>query len=336
MMASQVGSMSLTALPDPSASNSPHRSPPKNSAPAASDDILSYLDDDSLTSAQIAMQLPRFEVGMTDKTIPTSEKKRWEQQARKKQQIMQQQLLTGGPDGVGGGTVHDMIAMMENDAASALDLLSTEDLNHDGVRTPEQKPSPGTIFNSSSTGKKKKRKKKRSPAGAEGELVRGPVVVKSAGLRGRDSQQQQLDDASSPLRGKMRRGNKINGRNTMMASQQQKQQIYKFLMQQQQPDDPGLTNAAQVKKGWDPNYVRPWRDNQNSKPKRKKSREYEEPPPAVFHPSKAHGVYKSTAGTEMSMLGGGADYAYDEEPEPEQVRSARACLGEPSLVTSPY
>ena len=98
-------SSSLPALHHGGNTHSPNR----NQQPTK-DDILSYLDDDSLTQESIAMQLPRFEVGMTDKTIPLSEKKRREMQARKKQQIVQQHMADS-PNGV--KSVNDMIAMME-------------------------------------------------------------------------------------------------------------------------------------------------------------------------------------------------------------------------------
>lgn len=63
MLRAPANTSSLPSLPNPSKYG------------RSDDDMLSYLDNSSLTEEQIRMQLPQFEVGMTDKTIPVSEKR---------------------------------------------------------------------------------------------------------------------------------------------------------------------------------------------------------------------------------------------------------------------
>ncbi|GMH71068.1 hypothetical protein TrRE_jg7503 [Triparma retinervis] len=226
MLRAPTNASSLPSLPNPSKYG------------PSDDDMLSYLDNSSLTEEQIEMQLPHFEVGMTDKTIPVSEKR-------------------CVPKGV-----HDMITMMEEEAQSALDFLNENNKHPNHVsplpETPEQKPSPGTIFHSSSTSKKKRRPKA------------DPAVSKTANGRVRRNLNGDMGK-SSPMRGRLRKHR------------------------------PKVPQAVQITpqqtKGWDPNYARPWRDNKPKKVKRKP--QYVDESVQVYHPSKSHGVYKSSSMGEM-------------------------------------
>ena len=57
---------------------------PANVSKGGDDNMLSYLDNVGLTEERIMEELPTFEVGMTDKTIPVSEKRVRQQRMKDK------------------------------------------------------------------------------------------------------------------------------------------------------------------------------------------------------------------------------------------------------------
>jgi len=200
-----------------------------------------------------------------------------------------------------------LASLLNPQAQSALDFLNE---NHHPNRsvlpeTPEQKPSPGTIFHSSSTSKKKKKRRLKPDPTLHSKTASGSLRRNlDADMGGGDG------GNGSPMRGRLRA---------------------------QRPRVPNAVQAAPVaaqqqqKAAWDPNYARPWRDNKPKKVRRKQ--EYDdEPTVQVYHPAKANGVYSSAAmedvydidvrGGEEGDMGG----MYEHTPIKKRVQKAKKKL----------
>ncbi len=241
-----------------------------------------YLDEASLTSEQLAMQLPRFEVGMTDRTIPESEKKARVERARKQQE--------------------EAMAYDEETGQSALDLMQTP-------RDEEGEAAIDVLLQSNSTGKKKKKKRRVPMSKSAGNIgyndpqdsIENPSAISKTARREREHN----DENRSPMRGRMRPKKKMPLKNR----------------QQPQQEPP-----QQVKKSWDPNYRRPWRDNAPEKKVRRVRRDSEEMP-SVFHPRKSQGLYKSS--TSMVLVDDEEDPMLNPSyptPISKRVKKAKANL----------